>query len=216
MEQTIIRLAIGLVLLVAVNVVLGSLNALFDGTFDRIKCRNGVIKGIIIAACFVAFYVAGRLNPDIVAIDIDGETVNVATAANLAMVTAYVLYAKDVFSKLSKLVLSKTSGTPEQTGGTTPPALEEPADAAEATAAEQKRNPGAALASGFFCPSHTGRHRPHDCFSAVFIGEDQHHTAPPIGQRDRDHLQRNSRGRFFHFPHSHFLPLKSLRSSRIP
>ena len=131
MEQTIIRLAIGLVLLVAVNVVLGSLNALFDGTFDRIKCRNGVIKGIIIAACFVAFYVAGRLNPDI-----DGETVNVATAANLAMVTAYVLYAKDVFSKLSKLVLSKTSGTPEQTGGTTPPALEEPADAAEATAAE--------------------------------------------------------------------------------
>lgn len=129
-------LAIGLVLLVAVNVVLGSLNALFDGTFDRIKCRNGVIKGIIIAACFVAFYVAGRLNPDIVAIDIDGETVNVATAANLAMVTAYVLYAKDVFSKLSKLVLSKTSGTPEQTGGTTPPALEEPADAAEATAAE--------------------------------------------------------------------------------
>ena len=133
MEQTIIRLAIGLVLLVAVNVVLGSLNALFDGTFDRIKCRNGVIKGIIIAACFVAFYVAGRLNPDIVAIDIDGETVNVATAANLAMVTAYVLYAKDV---LSKLVLSKTSGTPEQTGGTTPPALEEPADAAEATAAE--------------------------------------------------------------------------------
>ena len=85
MEQTIIRLAIGLVLLVAVNVVLGSLNALFDGTFDRIKCRNGVIKGIIIAACFVAFYVAGRLNPDIVAIDIDGETVNVATAANLAM-----------------------------------------------------------------------------------------------------------------------------------
>lgn len=60
MEQTIIRLAIGLVLLVAVNVVLGSLNALFDGTFDRIKCRNGVIKGIIIAACFVAFYVAGR------------------------------------------------------------------------------------------------------------------------------------------------------------
>ena len=135
MEQTIIRLAIGLVLLVAVNVVLGSLNALFDGTFDRIKCRNGVIKGIIIAACFVAFYVAGRLNPDIVAIDIDGETVNVATAAN-PMVTAYVLYAKDVFSKLSKLVLSKTSGTPEQTGGTTPPALEEPADAAEATAAE--------------------------------------------------------------------------------
>ena len=75
------------------------------------------------------------------AIDIDGETVNVATAANLAMVTAYVLYAKDVFSKLSKLVLSKTSGTPEQTGGTTPPALEEPADAAGGHRSRIKKEP---------------------------------------------------------------------------
>ena len=97
MEQTIIRLAIGLVLPGGCQRRAGQPERPFDGTFDRIKCRNGVIKGIIIAACFVAFYVAGRLNPDIVAIDIDGETVNVATAANLAMVTAYVLYAKDVF-----------------------------------------------------------------------------------------------------------------------
>ena len=48
MEQTIIRLAIGLVLLVAVNVVLGSLNALFDGTFDRIKCRNASLRGSLL------------------------------------------------------------------------------------------------------------------------------------------------------------------------
>lgn len=98
-------------LLVAVNVVLGGMSALFDGTFDKTKLRNGIIKGVIVAACFVGFYMAGRINPDIVAIDIDGQTVNVATAANLSMVTAYVLYAKDVFSKLFKLVISKTSGT---------------------------------------------------------------------------------------------------------
>lgn len=59
MTTSIIRLAVGLVLLVAVNIVLGGLNALFDGSFDKVKLRNGIIKGIIVAACFIAFYMAG-------------------------------------------------------------------------------------------------------------------------------------------------------------
>ena len=104
----------GLVLLVAVNIVLGSLNALFDGSFDKVKLRNGIIKGIIVAACFIAFYMAGYLNPDIIAIEVDEQTVNLMTASNLALLTAYVLYAKDVFVKLKNLILSKTSGTPPE------------------------------------------------------------------------------------------------------
>lgn len=114
MTTSIIHLAVGLVLLVAVNIVLGSLNALFDGSFDKVKLRNGTIKGIIVAACFIAFYMAGWLNPDIIAIDVDGQTVNLMTASNLALLTAYVLYAKDVFVKLKNLILSKTSGTPPE------------------------------------------------------------------------------------------------------
>ena len=66
MTTSIIHLAVGLVLLVAVNIVLGGLNALFDGSFDKVKLRNGIIKGIIVAACFIAFYMAGWLNPDII------------------------------------------------------------------------------------------------------------------------------------------------------
>ena len=107
MTTSIIHLAVGLVLLVAVNIVL-------DGSFDKVKLRNGTIKGIIVAACFIAFYMAGWLNPDIIAIDVDGQTVNLMTASNLALLTAYVLYAKDVFVKLKNLILSKTSGTPPE------------------------------------------------------------------------------------------------------
>ena len=126
MTTSIIHLAVGLVLLVAVNIVLGSLNALFDGSFDKVKLRNGIIKGIIVAACFIAFYMAGYLNPDIIAIEVDEQTVNLMTASNLAkavenlrqahlaLLTAYVLYAKDVFVKLKNLILSKTSGTPPE------------------------------------------------------------------------------------------------------
>ena len=62
MTTSIIHLAVGLVLLVAVNIVLGSLNALFDGSFDKVKLRNGIIKGIIVAACFIAFYMAGSVS----------------------------------------------------------------------------------------------------------------------------------------------------------
>ena len=57
---------------------------------------------------------AGWLNPDIIAIDVDGQTVNLMTASNLALLTAYVLYAKDVFVKLKNMILSKTSGTPPE------------------------------------------------------------------------------------------------------
>jgi hypothetical protein len=45
---------------------------------------------------------------------VDGQTVNLMTASNLALLTAYVLYAKDVFVKLKNLILSKTSGTPPE------------------------------------------------------------------------------------------------------
>ena len=54
------------------------------------------------------------LNPDIIAIEVDEQTVNLMTASNLALLTAYVLYAKDVFVKLKNLILSKTSGTPPE------------------------------------------------------------------------------------------------------
>ena len=116
MTASVIHLAIGLVLLVAVNIVLGGMNALFDGTFDKVKLRHGIIKGVIVVACFIAFYMAGWLNPDIIAIDVDvdGQTVNLMTASNLALLTAYVLYAKDVFVKLKNMILSKTSGTPPE------------------------------------------------------------------------------------------------------
>lgn len=114
MTASVIHLAIGLVLLVAVNIVLGGMNALFDGTFDKVKLRHGIIKGAIVAACFIAFYMAGWLNPDIIAIDVDGQTVNLMTASNLALLTAYVLYAKDVFVKLKNMILSRTSGTPPE------------------------------------------------------------------------------------------------------
>ena len=106
--ESVIRLVIGLVLLVVANVVLGSLDAMFAGTFDWKRFWKGVMKGAVAAACFAGFYAAGRLNPTIVAIDLGGESINLATAANASMVAAYALYAKEVFTKLTSMILSHT------------------------------------------------------------------------------------------------------------
>ena len=79
-------------------------------------------------------YMSGYLNPDIIAIEVDGQTVNLMTAANLALLTAYALYAKDVFLKLKDMILSKTSGKPPDDllenleGLEAPVALEAPED----------------------------------------------------------------------------------------
>lgn len=67
-----------------------------------------------ILAVLATVFALGYLNPDIIAIEVDGQTVNLMTASNLALLTAYVLYAKDVFVKLKNLILSKTSGTPPE------------------------------------------------------------------------------------------------------
>lgn len=48
MEQTIIRLAIGLVLLVAVNVVLGSLNALLTGLSTVSNAGTASLRGSLL------------------------------------------------------------------------------------------------------------------------------------------------------------------------
>ena len=46
---------------------------------------------------------------DSIAIDVDGQTVNLMTASNLALLTAYVLYAKDVFVKLKNQMCIRDS-----------------------------------------------------------------------------------------------------------
>lgn len=80
----------------------------------RMARRRNAMVIMAILAVLATVFALGYLNPDIIAIEVDGQTVNLMTASNLALLTAYVLYAKDVFVKLKNLILSKTSGTPPE------------------------------------------------------------------------------------------------------
>lgn len=105
-----ILLALGLLILVGINVALGTLNSWMNGTYDKVKFWNGVKKGGVVALCFAAFYLVGQMNPDIAAITLQERIITVGDAADVIMTSAYVLYAKDVFDKLYKMILGKTPG----------------------------------------------------------------------------------------------------------
>ena len=110
LDMTIIRLAAGLVLLIAANIALGSINAIIDGEWDQAKFRNGCIKSAVVAAALVAVYFAGYLNPDLMVVEVDGQTVNLMTAVSLAMLAAFTAYAVDVLKKLKDMLSTATPG----------------------------------------------------------------------------------------------------------
>ena len=127
LDMASIRLAVGLVLLIAANIALGSINAIIACEWDLVKFRNGCIKGGVIALALIAVYFAGYLNPDLMVVEVSGQTVNLMTAVSLVMLAAFTAYAVDVIGKLKDMLLTATPGTDQ-----TPAALPEKTDEDEA------------------------------------------------------------------------------------
>ena len=116
--MTTITLSAGLILVIIANIALGSTSAIIEGNWDKVKFRNGCIKGGIISVALIAVYFAGYLNPDLMVVDIDGQTVNLMTAVSLVMLAAFTAYAVDVIKKLKDMLTTTTPGTDNNT---TPP-----------------------------------------------------------------------------------------------
>ena len=105
-DIAIVRLGIGLVLLIAANIALGSVNAFMEGTWDMMKCG-------VVAASLIAVYYAGWLNPDLLVIEAEGQTVNLMTAVHIALLAAFTAYAVDVLKKLKDMLSTATPGKEE-------------------------------------------------------------------------------------------------------
>ena len=110
LDMASIRLAVGLVLLIAANIALGSINAIIACEWDLVKFRNGCIKSAVVAAALVAVYFAGYLNPDLMVVEVSGQTVNLMTAVSLVMLAAFTAYAVDVIGKLKDMLSTATPG----------------------------------------------------------------------------------------------------------
>ena len=115
LDMTTIRLAAGLILVILANIALGYTSAIIEGDWDKVKFRNGCIKGGVVAVALIAVYFAGYLNPNLMVVDIDGQTVNLMTAVSLVMLAAFTAYAVDVIKKLKDMLTTTTPGTDNNT-----------------------------------------------------------------------------------------------------
>ena len=97
-------LAIGLIILIAVNIVLGSLAAMFAGAFDWKRFRKGILKGGIIFACLALVYLAGWLNQNIMVFEVSGQTANLMQATYLVIFAGYLYYGTNVITKYYKIL----------------------------------------------------------------------------------------------------------------
>ena len=97
-------LGIGLIILISVNIILGSLSAMFSGQFNWKRFRTGVYKGLVIFICLALVYLAGFLNQNIMAFEVSGQTVNLMQAVYLIIFAGYVYYGSNSITKFYKLL----------------------------------------------------------------------------------------------------------------
>jgi len=99
--------AVALLILMVVNIILGSLNAIAERNFDKKVLLQGIIKAITIIVCFILVYAAGLLTFDLAIININGEEVNTLTAIYLLIVYSFYYYGREVILKLKEKINSK-------------------------------------------------------------------------------------------------------------
>lgn len=128
LDMTTIRLAAGLILVILANIALGSTSAIIEGDWDKVKFRNGCIKGGVVAVALIAVYFAGYLNPNLMVVEIDEQTVNLMTAVSLVMLAAFTAYAVDVIKKLKDMLTATTPGSNDPNPPSEPVELEESPD----------------------------------------------------------------------------------------
>ncbi len=109
--MTTLFLAISLIILITVNIVLGSITAMFSGEFDWRRFRTGILKGFVIFLCLGLVYLAGWLSPDIIAFEVTGQTVNLMQATYLVVLAGYIYYGTNVITKYYNIL---TGGSKEK------------------------------------------------------------------------------------------------------
>lgn len=103
-DQNTLLLGGSLLTLVIVNILLGSVSSLFQKQFEKVKFFQGICKGLIIVLCFILVLIVGKLNANIVIVNINNQAVDLATATNMLMLSSYAWYGKEVYIKMTSFL----------------------------------------------------------------------------------------------------------------
>ncbi len=103
LDFQMLYLGLGLLGLVLINILLGSIDGFLQKQFDKVKLINGIIKGSIVTVSFIGVYLIGNLVPDIT-IEINGQEMTLLMAINVIILGGFAYYAKEVLTKLASFI----------------------------------------------------------------------------------------------------------------
>lgn len=104
----------GLCLIVFSNNLIGSLNALASGTFDKNTCIKGLIKAGGLVGGIVIAYIAGMLAPEISIGMVDGVSMTMKEAVSAVITGAYGIYGYKFIQKCIEALQLKINVTEKQ------------------------------------------------------------------------------------------------------
>ena len=104
MDYNIFNLGISLLILVTINITLGSITSIFQQQFDKTLFFQGFIKALIVVISFIGVVYVGSLNPNVIVIQVNDQNVDLYTGTRMLMLVSYIYYGKEVLVKLSGFV----------------------------------------------------------------------------------------------------------------
>ncbi len=99
-----IKLVMATSILALINIVLGSLDAISKGVFDKKKLKQGIVKAIVVLSCVFGVYYSGTLVPDVMVIKINDVDLNLMSAVNVSGTMVFMMYGKQAIEKLVSLL----------------------------------------------------------------------------------------------------------------
>lgn len=106
-DQQTLLLGGSLLILIMVNIILGSVSGLFKQQFDKKIFWQGLLKGVIIVICFCAVLMVSKLNHDILVVSVNDQNVDLGTAIQMLMTSSYAWYGLEIYKKMTGLLSGK-------------------------------------------------------------------------------------------------------------
>lgn len=106
-----IKIIIGLICVMASNILLGTSLAKLKKKFNKKTLINGIVKAGLVIVSVLLMYLCSCLNPEIMVANINGQEVNLISGMELIFITGIIMYGFQSLVKLKDLLNLKSEIT---------------------------------------------------------------------------------------------------------